>query len=136
MDAKHGPSGLEFKQSTNGEKAEQFFCERCKLSMKLDEMIEHEDWHLAMDLQTQEEAGSSSTAPPPQPASNPFRSDPDKAGISSGGKADLPPDYGPPSYPPPSQSSYQQPHREHTNKVIQAARVRARDEVCAIDISL
>lgn len=40
-----------------------------------------------------------------------------------------PPTYAPPTYAPPAQSANRQPRRAHTNAVIQAGHVRARDEV-------
>ena len=39
------------------------------------------------------------------------------------------PAFAPPSYPPPIQGASVAPHRPHTNLVIEAAHVRARDEV-------
>lgn len=43
--------------------------------------------------------------------------------------ADAPPSYAPPSHPPPASSSVRRQHHPHTNPVIQAGQVRARDEV-------
>jgi hypothetical protein len=43
--------------------------------------------------------------------------------------ADLPPSYAPPSHPPPASNSARRQYRPHTNPVIQAGQVRARDEV-------
>lgn len=40
------------------------------------------------------------------------------------------PAYAPPAYPPPSQSTSTVRYRPHTNQVIEAAHVRAKDEVC------
>lgn len=56
----------------------------------------------------------------------------DSKGSTSNGQSNMPPTYAPPSYAPPSQSSTRALHRPHTNKVIEAARIRARDEVTSI----
>ncbi|WPH04411.1 Hypothetical protein R9X50_00730200 [Acrodontium crateriforme] len=52
----------------------------------------------------------------------------DSKGTTSNGQSSVPPLYAPPSYAPPSQSSTRALRRPHTNKVIEAARIRARDE--------
>lgn len=59
--------------------------------------------------------------PPPQANHPPIHSKCDQ---------ELPPSYAPPSYAPPSRSV--QRRRPHTNPVIEAANIRARDEVCVL----
>lgn len=48
---------------------EQFFCSRCNKSLPLEEKVEHDDWHFAKDLQSEERAApTSASAPrPPKP---------------------------------------------------------------------
>lgn len=47
-----------------------------------------------------------------------------------------PPLYAPPSNPPPAGHSIRRQHRPHTNPVIQAGEIRARDEVSSIHRSM
>jgi Ubiquitin-Binding Zinc Finger len=97
----------ELKSQPTGD--DQFFCSRCEKSLPSNEKGGHEDWHLALNLQAQEQAG---------------------AGASERPAGDQPPGYAPLSY---SQSAYSTTRamtsHHHTNQVIEAARVRARDEV-------
>ena len=122
--------------------SDQYTCPRCSQTFHVDEKSQHEDWHFAGDLQAQEQNGATSPEPQSQPASTiqPLSS---KQGRDS--KEFQPPSYAPPSHPPPSHAAStgyappSHPHprnatngaatHTHTNQVIEAAKIRARDEV-------
>ncbi|RMZ87429.1 hypothetical protein DV736_g5356, partial [Chaetothyriales sp. CBS 134916] len=114
-----------------------FICPRCEKSLPSLDKVEHEDWHLALDLQAQEEhgsAGSTYAAPPTttqhqQSAYSQTQISQQNAqenahmSAHKNAQKDNHPLYAPPSHPPPSATV-----RWHTNPVIEAGRVRARDE--------
>lgn len=56
--------------------------------------------------------------------------------LASGGKSDLPPGYAPPAGPPPANGASRAAARNHTNQVVEAAKVRARDEVRSAAVPL
>ena len=131
VDEKKSHGGVDFEDSHRT--ADQYLCAQCEQSIPWDEKTEHEDWHFAKDLQEQD--GPVVSQPPTHNASQPQS----KAGPQ-------PPDYAPPPGPPPQQAqqaSYAPPSHpppqqgqsrakaiyNHTNQVIEAAKVRARDEV-------
>lgn len=122
------------------------------------EKDQHEDWHFAKDLQDQEQNGAVASVPPAQAAPRaPPRSQQDlKQGSDSevyqppdyappshpppraqqqdlkqvgDSKGNQPPNHAPPSYPPPQDGASRATARHHTNQVIEAAKIRARDEV-------
>lgn len=103
----------------------QYVCPRCNQSFAQDQQTEHEDWHLATDLQAQEEGAPVSQ--PPMKSNNPFAksSDHQHAGDK---KASQVPSYAPPSYPPPANGASRVKAARHTNQVIEAAKVRELDE--------
>lgn len=95
--------------------------------MHFDDKDEHEDWHFAKDLQAQEQDGAAAPAPPAQAPAQTQPLNPQPAGDS---KFEQPPGYAPPSYPPPTNgASRERTIRHHTNQVIEAAKIRAKDEV-------
>ncbi|KAF2149122.1 hypothetical protein K461DRAFT_297586 [Myriangium duriaei CBS 260.36] len=105
-------------------------CDRCGEQIPARAKTEHDDWHLAKDLQEQDEpqhtgaASPASVQPSHHPAAqNPKHHVPDKHTTS--------PDFAPPSYAPPSTTSQSTRNNDvysHSNQVIQAGHVRARDE--------
>ena len=137
--------------------ADTFLCKRCEKNVPSDERTEHEDWHYAMDLQSDDQNGNSAPVPtyanqaPPQrhpvdnkhdvkssngpdsgfaPPSYPppnHSVDSKKDTKSSNGAA---PGFAAPKYPPPNRATHQATAHHHTNQVIEAGKVRARDEVC------
>ena len=102
-----------------------YLCSRCDQKLPWHEKDEHEDWHFAKDLEANDEDGTTTSQRPaptaPQPQAQSL-----KHGTDS--KNDQPHNYAPPSYPPPN-ASRTTAIRPHTNQVIEAAKVRARDEV-------
>lgn len=109
-----------------------FTCDRCNKSVPSSSIEEHQDWHFAQDLQAQEQDGP--VAPPP--ATDARQPSLGKAGGDTLKTPDPsePPQYAPPSHPPPSRnrtstSTSTSVVRHHTNQVIEAAKIRARDEV-------
>lgn len=88
--------------------SDSYFCTQCNTSMPLAEQTEHRDWHMAIDLQASEEAASNTNAT--SPSSNAV----------------------PPSYSSVAHSNSVSTHY-HTNPVINAANVRARDEVGVLE---
>lgn len=124
MDSKQPVAGLDVK--SNDVKEEQT-CDRCHKSIPLDEMEEHQDFHFASDLQSQEE-NNSPRPPPVAQAVSQFQAL-DLSGKPAPPGDGQPPQYAPPSYPPPVNSvNGSSQIRPHTNAVIEAGRVRARDE--------
>jgi hypothetical protein len=109
---------------------EDYFCPRCTQSMPAQSQAEHEDWHLATDLQSEEEHGSGATSHLSKDASLPPKHDLKPLGDNKIDKQ--PPQYMPPPGPPPRNGALRPAisARPHTNQVIEAAKVRARDEVC------
>lgn len=101
-------------------------CPRCDKPVPLDEMDEHQDWHFATDLQEQDGSNAANTAQVAQATSkvaqmNLKTGDNDQSPQSS--------QYAPPSHPPPANGiNGGAVHRPHSNQVIEAGRVRARDE--------
>ena len=127
MDTRQSNSGSAEKggPDTGLRTSNKYLCLRCNLQLDWNEKREHEDWHFAKDLQDDEEGweaptpqGKTPTGPPSQPST---------LGALGSNQAV----YDPPSHPPPSyvSTSATAIHR-HTNPVIDAASVRARDEVC------
>ena len=103
--------GLDASQPTS----DQYFCARCDQKMPSGEKNEHDDWHFAKDLQDGDPNGATVSAPAPKSA-------PQAAAQT--------PDYAPPSYPPPVQgASRATAIYRHTNQVVEAGKVRAKDEV-------
>lgn len=100
----------------SGFDADEYQCEKCNAIINFREKTEHQDWHLAQDLQSQEDEGVSQTAPPPPsaPTSN------------ATGIVGETPKFTAPSGPPPRTS--RAAASNHTNQVIKAAEIRARDE--------
>lgn len=109
-----------------------YLCKQCEQKVPSHEKEEHEDWHLAMDLQSQEENGSGSGSVaqnhPPQPSIQ-TKPPPQDTKQNGGGNGHQPPAYAPPSQPPPASGASRSNIRHHTNKVIEAAALRAKDEV-------
>lgn len=111
---------------------DRYLCKQCEQKIPSHEKEEHEDWHLAMDLQSQEENGGGSgsvarnIAPQPSLQTKPPPQDKKQNG---GGNDHQPPAYAPPSQPPPASGASRANIRHHTNKVIEAAALRAKDEV-------
>jgi hypothetical protein len=127
----------------NQHTSEEYMCPRCEKSMSFNEKEEHDDWHFAKDLESQEGNGVATPQPPPQIYAPPPTAPPShdvKSQPASDSKTGQPPGYAPPSYAPPSHpppaagASRAKAIRHHTNQVIEAAKVRARDEVCCIQI--
>lgn len=106
---------------------DQYFCSRCDQTIHSGSKDEHEDWHFAMDLQAEDQDRALASERPAPAAPQAQRLDLTQAGDS---KSDQPSEYAPPSYPPPRNGASRATaiHR-HTNQVIEAAKVRARDEV-------
>ncbi|KIY02092.1 uncharacterized protein Z520_02230 [Fonsecaea multimorphosa CBS 102226] len=137
MDLKTGSNGFaQEKAAGNGvdlafdasqqAAADQYSCERCDETMDPALKDEHEDWHFARDLQAQEDGSTAAAPSTTQATAKPPPPDLKQAGD---GRNDQPPDYAPPSYPPPSTApSRATTGHRHTNKVIEAGKVRARDE--------
>lgn len=135
MDTKHNyedsqqkkdHSGNEFGLDATQQSSHQYFCSRCNQTISLSEKDEHEDWHFAKDLQAQEDdarAPERPAAAAPQPRmQNPKHAD--------NSQSNTPASYAPPSYPPPQNAASRATAiYRHTNQVIEAAQVRARDEV-------
>ena len=160
MDLKQNGGGIDVQNGSNNvgssldgsqQNSDLYFCSRCDQKLKWHEKEEHEDWHFAKDLQSQEQDGAGASARPTQAVPQPQRPISKQAADS---KDTQPPDYAPPSYPPPpaapqpadsnntQPSNYAPPSyppptngasraaaRHHTNQVIEAGKVRARDEV-------
>lgn len=104
-------------------------CPRCNQSIASHEQDEHNDWHFATDLQSSSSSGGNVAQMPPSqsaPEKKPQQSDIKQ---DVGGDGDQLPAYAPPSYPPPTSRASGTVSRRHTNKVIEAAELRARDEV-------
>ncbi|RMZ85819.1 hypothetical protein DV737_g523, partial [Chaetothyriales sp. CBS 132003] len=114
-----------------------FVCPRCEKSLPSLDKVEHEDWHLAVDLQAQDEHGSvgstyaaaTTTTQYQQSAysqtQNSRQNSQENAceNAHKNAQKGAHPFYTPPSQPPPSATN-----RSHTNPVIHAGRVRERDE--------
>jgi len=112
---------MDLKQGGDGETTEHYICERCDKKVHIDEKTEHDDWHFALGLQEQE---GGAVAPAPV---NPKPQSPVSASKKAGANGkDQPPGYGNLSY---QSSANGSSTHQHTNQVIEAARIRARDEV-------
>jgi hypothetical protein len=112
---------MDAKQGGDGDALDRYICERCEKKLHIDEKTEHDDWHFAKDLQEQD-GGAVAPAPvnpAPQSKSGSKKSD-------ANGK-EQPPGYGNLSHSSANGSS--RLTHQHTNQVIEAARIRARDEV-------
>ena len=96
-------------------------CPRCNIDIPTYEKVEHDDWHMAMDLQNQDQSGAPAQANAPAQAT-----------AYQAAQQFAPPSFAPPSHaPPPKEAKISNAQRaRHSNKVIEAANVRARDEVC------
>ena len=120
MDSKQGYDSGD--QKNHDQKTQdEYICPRCEQVIPSDERAEHDDWHFAKDLEDDEQNGVVASQGPPQSTKSPA--------IKQAGdkKMDQPPTYAPPSYAPPVNP--QALVNRHTNKVTEAARVRAMDEV-------
>ena len=131
MDLTQSYGGNEKKQSRNSmnlpQTSDQYFCSRCHQPVQLDDKDQHDDWHFAKDLQADEQDGTVASERPAQAAPQAQQLDLKQAGDS---KSDQPPDYAPPSYSTPKNGANRaMAIHHHTNRVIEAAKVRARDEV-------
>lgn len=129
MESKERSNDVDQKNTRSGTKneADQYFCVQCYQTIDSDRRAEHEDWHFAKDLEAEEQAGH--TATPSQSLNGSHIPTPDPK-QSANGKSGQPPSYAPPSYPPPKTAPRAAgPTRHHTNQVIEAAKIRARDEV-------
>ncbi len=127
IEQKKGRNSLELVLNASQQTSGQYFCAPCDQTMHLDEKDQHEDWHFAKDLQAREQDGTIALERPAQAAPHMQRLDLKRAGDS---KSNQPPEFAPPSYPPPKNgASKATAVRRHTNQVIEAAKVRARDEV-------
>ena len=132
-----GDNGTDSALNASQQTVDWHYCSRCDQTIQLDEKAEHEDWHFAKDLETQEPDGAIAPERPAQAAPQAQRQDVKQAGD---GKSDQPPQHAPPSYAPPSYAPPSHPppsnsasrataSHHHTNPVIEAAKIRARDEV-------
>jgi len=127
IEQKKGGNSIDLALNASQQTSDQYFCSRCDLTIHSDDKDQHEDWHFAKDLQAQEQDGAIASERPAQATPQVQRLDLKQAGDR---KSDQPPDYAPPSYPPPKNgASRATAIRHHTNQVIEAAKVRARDEV-------
>ena len=133
MDYKQSDGSTDLKEGANNMDSgsypvsKEYFCSRCEKTMASYEKSEHDDWHFAKDLQDQEQGGSVAPETPAQVPPQVKPPDPKQASDSNNFQ---PPAYAPPSHPPPtSGASRERAIRHHTNPVIEAAKVRARDEV-------
>ncbi|KAK5032520.1 hypothetical protein LTS07_003928 [Exophiala sideris] len=127
MDSKQNIYGIDQKNSLNGSQqlADQYVCDQCHESISTYQRDEHNDWHFAKSL---DEQGIGEAAEATRPQVVPNVNQPDLRQTRDQ-KNDQPPTYAPPSHPPPRiVSSVAAPIRAHTNQVIEAAKVRARDE--------
>ena len=135
MDSKVSTYGMDQKNALNGSQqvADQYVCDQCHESIEMDQRDEHTDWHFAKSLDEQETGGSAATS---HSQAVPSYKQPDIK-QSRDQKNDQPPTYAPPSHPPPKIGpSMAAPIRAHTNQVIEAAKVRARDEVRLFRLAL
>jgi Ubiquitin-Binding Zinc Finger len=135
-DLKEGGNGIDAALDTSLQTSDEFFCSRCDQNMPSIGKGEHEDWHFAKDLQAQEQDGADVSQSPPQPPSHPpphAQQRDLKQNDNRGSQG--PPEYAPPSQPPPRDGASRAiAIRHHTNQVIEAAKVRARDEVRSFSI--
>lgn len=119
---------------------DQYSCSRCNQTMQADEKTEHDDWHFAQDLQSQEQgSGATASQPPPKVApptyppdvKHPYQPDP---APTNGGSSGQTPQYAPPSHPPPTNGASRAAARHHTNQLIEVSHIRAKDEVLHANI--
>jgi hypothetical protein len=115
-------TSLFFLKSSN---MDQEACPRCHQVVLSSKKAEHDDWHLATDLQAGEPSGDHTTAPVAKQSTR-FDAKSHQPDIKT---IPVPPDYAPPSYPPPTGRRASRPAHAHSNKVIEAAALRAKDEV-------
>ncbi len=116
----------EVKSKMSRQTSDQFLCSRCEQGIPTVEKNEHQDWHFAQDLQQQDDDGAIVSLPEAHGTSH---VQPEKAKQVSDGKNDRPPSYAPPPGPAPMNNTRSATlTRRHTNQVIEAAHVRARDE--------
>lgn len=131
LDQKKGDNGLDLKSDGFQQTSDEYFCSRCDQNIRAEPKEQHEDWHLAQDLQAQEQDGATVSAahPPPRAQQLDLKQAPSTG--DKKGSQNQQPEFAPPSYPPPKHAVNNRPAaaRPHTNQVIEAARVRARDEV-------
>ncbi|KIW10745.1 hypothetical protein PV08_10044 [Exophiala spinifera] len=105
--------------------ASQYVCGQCNETIESDRRDEHEDWHFAKKLEAEEQVEHPRLSQS-QNDSNTRKSD-HKQRVA--GTRDQPPSYAPPSYSPPHSTARATASiRQHTNQVIEAAQIRARDE--------
>ena len=104
----------------------QYLCSLCGRILDVNEKDEHDDWHLALNLQANEQdaevaRGHTAQVPSILPGQD----------LSQGGDTnrDDPPSYAPSRMPNSDGTNRVSSMRHHTNQVIEAAKVRARDEV-------
>jgi len=110
-----------------GKLADHFSCSQCGQSLHSSEKEEHEDWHFAKTLEAEDQASTIATARPAQATLKAQQTHLKQADTNQKSR---PPDYAPPSGPPPSNGTGRVvANHQHTNKVIEAARIRAKDEV-------
>jgi len=133
FDQKKGGNSTDLKLDASHEGSDQYSCPRCEQTVHLSEKDEHEDWHFAKDLEAQEQDGTTAST---RPAQAPPQIQPPDFKQAGDSKGEPPPDYAPPSYPPPQNgASRATATRHHTNQVIEAAKIRARDEVTLLAFS-
>ncbi|EXJ77532.1 hypothetical protein A1O3_09759 [Capronia epimyces CBS 606.96] len=118
--------------------SDRYVCPRCRQEMSSTTKDEHHDWHFAKDLQEGDGPSPSEHHDPTAhqgdgPSPSEHHAPTAYQEQKQAGPGDTqPPLYAPPSYPPPqssagSTSRVTATHR-HTNQVIEAAHLRARDE--------
>lgn len=108
---------------------EKHACSRCNQMIASHEKEEHKDWHFATDLQSQESSGDGIGQT--SPAQSVTQNQPQQSNIKQkgGSVGHHPPAYAPPPYLPTTSWASGTVSRRHTNSVIEAAELRARDEV-------
>lgn len=111
--------------------ANQSICARCNQLVPAGEDAEHNDWHLAQELQTHMNNDSTLTSGTSQQIDSPKESNSnDKSAKRIAGAKHASFQDGPPAYTPhASSASAESAAPIHTNQVKEAAKVRARDEV-------
>jgi len=116
--------------------SDEFYCARCERDILIAARDEHLDWHLAQDLQLEEETNASNSSTQQNHNSQsipplPYQTDKNDE--------EQVPNYAPPNYAPPATSSNgsrTMATRPHTNQVIEAAKLRAKDEVCSVHLAV
>ena len=132
MESKQSGNGSEQKHALSAAQhgPDQYFCVQCYQSIDSDRRDEHEDWHFAKDLEAEDQAGHMVATRQSQIGPNVPQLDFKQGVEGKNGQPSEPPNYAPPAYPPPKSLPHLAgPTRHHTNQVIEAAKIRARDEV-------